>query len=536
MAIDPYASGVPLFGGAPSHVSSDEDKKRLQSYELYENIFRSTPGVFKLMQRGSDSAPIYLPMPRTIIESTNRFLAVDWNYFVDPTIGSTEDQTLMGSMLRSLFAREKMYSRFATQKRYGLVRGDTVWHVIGNLAKVQGTRVSVREVSPSNYFPIFDPDDSEKVIGVHLVDLVPDPSEFKKDPLTKKQAARRQTYRKIDNPDGTSSITTELTIFELAAWDDRNLKPSDLKPLVKVVPVTPLDPKITSIPVYHIPNNRIPGFHFGMSQMQGIERVIGAINQSISDEELTLALQGLGLYVSTAGPPVDGVTRAPGEWDLGPGQVVELTGPEDRFERITGVTTVAPMIEHMKFIENSMLSSLGLTDVATGDRFDVTTAESGIALYLRLAPLLTANGEKEMEMFGEYDHLFWDLVHQWFPVYEGTNAAISCEVVTIAGDPMPRDHAADVAEVVSLSTSTPPIVTIAEARTRLTKLGWDLEVDAATGFADSAKVIAEQASLSNALYPDPQNRYREELDESGAAAGGGTATAPSPTPVIPVAP
>lgn len=532
---DAWASARPFLSRAtPAYVVNAEDAVRVQSYDFYENIFRMAPGTFKLQQRGQDVSPIYLPGPRKIIESTNRFLAVDWDYVVSPKVGTPQDQLLISSLLAKLFKRETMYAKFATQKRYGLVWGDTIWHVIGNPLKAPGSRLSIKEVRPANYFPIMDPNDIERVIGIHLVDLIRDPRET--DPNSTKQLARRQTYRKDDN---TGIITTELGLFEIAGWDDRWLKPEQIKQVISLVNVTPLDPRITSFPVYHIKNNRVPGLPFGLSQLQGIEKVLASINQSISDEDLTLVMQGLGMYVSTAGPPQT-ESGEEGAWEFGPGEVIELPGTDDRFDRVTGVSTVAPMLDHIRFMLDETMSAQGLSDIATG-KVDVTVAESGISLALQLAPLLASNGEKEQEMFGIYDQMLYDLVKAWFPVYEQTPDALAVEVVTVAGDPMPKNRAAQIKEVFDLVTSTPPLLTVAEGRSELAKLGYSLPVTA-TGDASADTIIAEQQALAAARNYDPlMNRFSSELDNgvnpaaSGTAVSGGGASVPNPAPAAPVA-
>ena len=505
--MDPWASARPFFkqGGAPSWVVDPDDQARLQAYALYENIYRVNPGTFRLMQRGSEASPIYLPSPRKMIEATQRFLAQDWNYVISPKVGTPEEQATMGMLMSKLFKREKMYSAFAMQKRYGLVRGDTTWHVFADSKKDAGSRVSVRAVDPANYFPIPDENDATRVVGVHLVDLVIDPN----DSAGTKLVARRQTYRK-DPENGT--ITSELSLYEIDKWDDRNLEPEKLKLIQNVVPLFALPATIKSIPVYHIPNNLVPGQLFGSSQLQGVERVMAAVNQSITDEDLTLVMQGLGMYATNAGPPrnADGST---GVWELGPGQVIEGMGQDFKFERITGVTTVAPMLDHIRFMEESMSSALGVSDMAAG-KVDVTVAESGISLQMQLAPLLAANAEKEQEILDVSDHMLYDLSHAWFPAYEGVPTDIAVEVVATCGDPMPRNKDQEVAQTIELVNAK--LISIEEARNRLISLGLELAV----GSEGVEAITAETQALALARNADPfLNRYSSEFDRLDGTTG-----------------
>lgn len=511
--VDQYASARPLFAKAPEHLITDEDKDRVRSYQLQEAIYRSVPATFKLMQYGQDAAPIYLPSAKKMIEATNRYLAVDWNYLVDPAsaLGTPEEKLQIGQLMSNLWRRERMISKFNSQKRYGLIRGDAVWHVMANPLKVEGRRVSIKEVNPGNYFPILDPEDNEKMIGVHLVDIVKDPREAA-DPKSKKVVARRQTYLKIESPNGTITITSECNTYETDAWDDRVLLPQDIKKVSVVSPLETLPPQIQAIPVYHIPNKRMPGSIFGDSQIAGLERIFAAVNQSISDEELTLVTQGLGMFYSTSGPPLnaDGTT---GAWDLGPGQMIEVS-PEDKVGRLTGVTSVAPMLDHIKFMLGEAESSIGLSDVATGS-VDVTIAESGIALWLKLSPLLASCKEQEQEMLPVYDNMWFDLKTMWFPAFEAFSAESTVEVTTFVGDPMPVNKDAEILRITNMVTAG--LMSIDEGRTKLIELG--VELDQGT---DAAAIIAEAGALAKAKFGDSfANRADTETDDPENAGTGG---------------
>jgi hypothetical protein len=47
------------------------------------------------------------------------------------------------------------------------------------------------------------------------------------------------------------------------------------------------------------------------------------VNQSISDEELTLALDGIGVYATTSGPPLDSDGNAT-DWVLDRAQLLSM--------------------------------------------------------------------------------------------------------------------------------------------------------------------------------------------------------------------
>lgn len=479
----PYSTVKPWMGVLPTWVSPD-DADRLGSYTTYEQMYWGSEGAYELTQKGTDSDPIYVPAARSIIEATLRFLAVDWNFTVEGE--SPEEVTAAQVAFHNLFKRENMWSKFATQKRYCLIRGDALWHIMADPLKEEGSRISIYELDPGSYFPIYDIEDLDKVVGCHIVDTIID-----EDGTT--EVIRRQTYRKQQDKEGnfTGIITSELALFELAGWDDRNgAKPEDIKQVRVLVPEYPLPTEITQIPVYHWKNIRNPADPFGSSQMRGIERLAAAVNQTITDQDLAVALAGLGVYVTDSAAPVD----EDGEevnWIIGPGRVIELT-PATTFKRVNGITSVQPSLDHIGYLEDKMREGAGVPAIAMGD-VEVQAAESGIALSLRLSPILAANKEKELDLLGITDNMLYDLQRMWFPAYESLSME-NVIVTSVVGDPMPKNRKALVDEIIALATSTPPLLTIEEAREELIKLGYTF-TKTATG------VVKQQERLAAANDP-----------------------------------
>jgi hypothetical protein len=498
--LTPYSTVRPLFGPLQSWLGPD-DAARLESYTVYEAIYRNVPEAFRLVRRGSEQNPLYVPSAKTIVEATNRYLAKRWTYALEPQTGTTADRLALDTALKKLFRREMVWSKFATQKRYGLVRGDQVWHVVADPNKEQGSRISIYEVDPAAYFPITDPWNDEKLYGVHLVDPVVNEAG--------KTVIKRQTYRKEDN----GRISYELSWWQVGAWDDREdgaeLKKAtggDIPAGDANKPVAyELDARITAIPVYHIKNDRDGGL-FGKSELAGLETIIAGINQSISDEDLALALEGLGLYATTSGPPVDDDGNEE-NWRLGPGWVVEIDR-DSTFERVSGVGSVEPYQTHINSIKGFAHESAGIPDIAVG-AVDVQTAESGIALAFKMAPILAKNEEKEQEILSVMDHMLYDLTTMWFPVYEGFTTA--ARPVSIVDDPMPTNRKATLDEIVAMLSTDPPLISAAYARTLLSeKLGYDFpdEID--------SDVVDEAAAIAAARNVDPfASRVAAELEETG---------------------
>jgi hypothetical protein len=496
--LTPYSTAKPFFGPLATWLPAD-DALRIAAYQLYEGIYRNVPESFKLVQRGKDSNPIYVPSAKTIIEAKNRYLAKRWDYSLDPRLGSPADREAVDAALANLFARELVYTKFGTQKRYGLIRGDAVWHVVADPGKPPGRRISVYEVDPASYFPIDDPWNADKVLGCHLATPV-----VMEDGTS---VIKRQTYRKTD----TGGITYELSWWEAGAWDDRDGSGQELKPAKVVppgewntpVPETLLPPAITAIPVYHVKNSRVPNAQFGTSELEGFERIIAGVSQGISDEELTLAMQGLGFYWTTSGPPVDAEGKEL-NWEIGPGYVVEID-PEATWGRANGVGTVTPMQDHVGYLEKAMREAAGVPDIAIGN-VDVSTAESGIALAFKMAPILAGNEEKEQELLGKMDQLLHDLVRMWLPTFEQLPG--EALAVSIVDDPMPVNRKAVIDEIVALMGTDPPLISAEYARTLLAeKLGYE--------FADEigATVVTEAAEYAKARNADPFTaRIAQELE------------------------
>lgn len=501
----PFVSAV--SGG---NIIGSDDLVRCAAYQFYEDAYHNRPEAWTVTLRGDDDeeqVAITLPAAKKIIEATNRFLAVDFDFAVVPntvpepgetdpaappeepgaTAAANPGAVALQNYITNLARREKLYSKFANQKRYGLIRGDAVWHITADDTKLPGQRISIHEVHPGQYFPIADVADPNRLAGCYLVDMVQNPKE--PDDKTK-LAARVQEYRREQDSTGafTGVIMSSLTIYEIGKWDARNLKPGDIKPIQVIRPATPLDPSITQVPVYHIRNNTIPGTEFGTSEVAGIEVLMNALNQSMTDEDLTLVMQGLGMYWTNAGPP-ENADGTDGAWEIGPRAVVEV-GEGQTFGRVTGVSSVAPFLEHMKYTDEWIQGGAGVPDIAVG-KVDVAVAESGISLKLQLAPIIAKNAEKELELVAGLDQMFYDLCRMWLPAYEQIDFP-EYTIVTSIGDAMPENRQDKINEIVGLLSNVPQIITLQMAHNMLRKYGYEF------GPNSAAEVIQDSIAITQA--------------------------------------
>ena len=60
MALTPYSTVEPTFGTLPTWLTAD-DAKRLMAYQRYEEMYWNDPDGYKIIMRGSESKPLYVP-------------------------------------------------------------------------------------------------------------------------------------------------------------------------------------------------------------------------------------------------------------------------------------------------------------------------------------------------------------------------------------------------------------------------------------------------------------------------------------------
>jgi len=482
MVFTPYSTSVELHGQKPTWIPDELDIQRISSYQTYEQIYWNVPDVFKVALRGSNDQPIYMPTARTIVDTTLRYTAPAFKVVTsDRMTGAASVEAVAASVaLRDLMKRERFSSKFSGFKRYGLIRGDAIWHVTGDETKLLGSRISLTALDPGMYFPIPDEDDVDKIVGVHLVEQL----ETDDGPRI-----RRLTYRKVEG----GGISVEEGIFATDKWGGPEDKPERV-----ITPVQMMHPSITSIPVYHVKNFEEPGNPFGSSELRGLERIMSAVNQTVSDESLALALAGIGVYATDSSQPIDPVTRKPVPWQFGPGRVVHYDGSD--FKRVQGVGSVQPYSDHYERLVMALKEASATPGVAVG-MVDVSVAQSGIALALQLAPMLTKVQEKNDLILDVHNQMFFDITTMWFDAYEQTafdGVGIDCTV----GDAVPVDRAARFTELNDMLDRG--VIDTAFYRAECVKLGYVFPEDIqSTAAAEYQQRNADQfaARVADELTP-----------------------------------
>lgn len=486
----PYSTVAPLFGALPSWVPTLE-QERIESYRVYEDIYWNNPGVFKVIARGAEDKPIYVPTGRTIVDTTNRYVGTGFNFMVDPLVGTPAEREAATLAFTALFAREKMKSKYAANKRYGLIRGDWLWHIVADPEKPEGKRISIYAVDPGSWFPVYDDNNLDHLIKIHLVEQF----------LNEKNEVRLKRLTYEWDPAGSGQILMSEGVWKLDKW----FTPEN--PEVVITPPTLLPAEITSFPVYNIKNFEEPGNPYGSSELRGLERIMQAVNQAVSDEDIALALEGLGVYATDGGGPVDEDGNET-DWILGPGEVVE-NGLN--FRRVSGVSSLEPYTDHINRLITFMQEASATPAVAIG-KVDVQVAESGIALALQMGPMLSKAIEKDQEILDVHTQMFYDL-RAWFQVYEGINLQ-NVSVLPVLGDKLPLNKEKEVNLILSLVNSG--LMSKETARPLLAKYGYVFapnENDLITEESKQAASVFAEAGL-------PPGAEEESADAGRLAAEG----------------
>jgi hypothetical protein len=457
----PYSTGATLFGQKPSWIGDPLDQARVQSYELYDKIYWNLDDTFVLAVRGTNDRPLYVPSARTIVDTSNRFTGAGYAVSVIDALGRGETPSVIAARmaLDDLMARERFLSKFAGAKRYCQIQGDWVWHITANPNKTLGSRLSMNVVDPGYYFPVFDPDNLNRIIAVFLAEPFQQGDTL---------LVRRVCYRKVESETGgPTQITVEEGLFPPDAWQDLDAQPSQVTRAVEALPET-----ITAIPVYHIKNTEESRNPFGSSELRGFEGLIRGLTQVMSDEDLTLAMQGLGMYTTDAPQPVNPETKRPVAWQLGPGQVVH-TPDGKAFKRVDGVGSVTPYGDHYDRIFEALKMASASPDVAVGT-VDVQIAQSGIALSLQLLPIRAKAAEKNTLIAEAHDQMWYDIINGWYPAYEETEFT-EVDVQSVFGDAVPVDRQSRFAELNDMIDRF--VIDDAYYRAEVAKLGYEFPTD-----------------------------------------------------------
>lgn len=496
-----------------------EHQERVNAYLAYEQLYWNVQQDYRLLTRGTaEDEAVYVPRPKTIVETVNRYVGTDLGFTVDPETGTPNSQTLAKTTMDALFKRERVISQYNANKRFGLIRGDWLWHLMVDQGKPQGSRLRLVPVQALAYFPQYLDNDNTRLWKVHLLDRFMDATD------NNKWKVRRLTYERsiVNTPAGPTlgaPIVWSLTQFDEEKWFTKDYAGEGGK--VLQAPVQ-LHPDIDAIPVFHIPNFDEPGNVFGSSELRGVERVLSAINQGFSDEDLALALMGLGVYATDSTAPPRTPTGEVTNWSIYPGKVIQ--GAQN-LRKVEGISSVVPYGDHLDRLINEIGLATGASAAATGS-VDVQVAESGVALAMHLAPMLALAKEKDQIIEDVMAQLFFN-IQKWYRVYEGTDFT-DCEITPSFGDKLPVNTAAEVNMVAVLMTTDPPVMSAKTARAYLAdKCG--IQFDDKEGEI----VLMEQESVTLARAPSQDVPIAADPNAGRDALDAGDPTAPADAEAVP---
>lgn len=419
--VTPWTTAIPYASGFPFWVP-EADQQRVQAYNVYNNMYWSEDRATPLVRNSEDGTPIYLPKPKVIVDTTAHYLLKGL------TIDVADPETDRAKALfwKRFSAREALIAKFEIAKLKGVALGDWLLHITADPDKDAGGRVSITTIDPGAYFPEYDPDDEVTVLGQRVVEQWVDPNN------PTKTLVKILRYWFGDSEGELTSkkslVWRSEVIWEAQGWNN----PKEARRYKVLLEPAPLSPDIRQLPIYHFKNAEWDGYDFGNSELKGVERVFQAMNQAISDEEIALALVGLGVYATDAGRPIgtDGRER---DWIIAPGAVLEVPGAT-MIKRLEGITSVTPVQDHLKFLDMALKEGTHTSDVALGI-IDAQTAESGIALAIRFIPTLAKVEYRDQSGIAKLQQFLYDL-QSWFRVYEGFDFG-DTELVPRLGEKLP---------------------------------------------------------------------------------------------------
>lgn len=523
MDVRQYASAKPFYDKLDNefpNIPDEFDQARAKTYALYEDFVKNNPEAFQIIIRGEDEEgnEVYVPTAKTIINTTCRYLGKGFKYQIEGGVSAG-----FKTWLEDWWKRQAIELKHASNKRWGLVRGDELWFLKADDSAEPGERIELLELDPANYFPILDELDDTHIKGCYIVDLVQEPGEARG-----KMCARRQSYKYVDPDDeNEGTIEYECSLYKLGKWDDRYpkeagaAKKDQLEHIQTLVEAKILPKEIDHLPVYHIKPYSDQNAVFGTSELAGSETLLNAINQSYSDEDLAMAIRGLGVWSTDSGPPTDDMGH-PVEWEISPARVVERDQGTS-FDLVTGVATVQPSQEHIKFAQEAVKQGTGTPEIAVGMQ-DVASQISGVALKLHFDPMIARVQEMELERKGKIDQMFHDLIHKWLPGYESQISVPDKAKMTVSyDDPMPVDIDAEFTRITQL-WETKLISGKTAIKLLNERCGYDLE----EGEFDKAVKDAEKVAKS----ADPFGaQMGQEKTEPDAGAGAPSKNNGAPVPV-----
>jgi hypothetical protein len=491
---DPYSSIKPYLGELPKWFPEDV-RERVASYVKYDEVYWNDDTQFELRVLDGEF-PIYVPNARTIVDTTSHYLMKGITVqCLDP-----EKEKDLQLSLDNFLDREEFYNRFHVAKHSGVSRGDFVFHMTADPLKSEGSRISLNSVHPGIVVPIYEDDDPEKLIRVHLVTMIADPDD------QTKMKIHKLTYE-YEGEGDARKVMREEGIFDLEPeW--YGPRPKKVKTIIER---SPLPDPIRVIPIYWFKNIDWESQLFGSSELRGFVGMLQGVSQAATDEQTALALEGLGVYATDSGRPVNDQGQEI-DWVIHPARVMEVVSGA-YFRRVEGLSTLKPFMDHISYLEAKAFSASAITEVARGE-VDVQTAQSGIALAIKFLPTLAKIEERDTAGVARLRQLFFDW-KAWMAAYENNFIDDEAKFDVALGEKLPNNDVETVNELNNMYDRK--IISKKYYRAQMSKLGHEFPPDME---AEITKELEEDARLKALAAPAP-------LQDNAEAAANGSKPPPS---------
>lgn len=495
-----WASVKPLVSLDEYKWAPSEDRARLAAYAKYDELYWNENSQY-LLRVLEGEEPLYIPNARVIVDTTAHFVMKGLEIVSD---GPEQEQVLLQEFLE----REVFYTRFHTAKHSGIVRGDFFLHLTANPNKAAGTRISLNSVDPTYVFPEYDPDIPEKMVGCriaypHYEDEEPDTMLVR---MLRYKLHEDGEVRRVSREEGIYYLEPEWYGPEARLYRE-------------ILKFGFLDSRITSIPVYHFKNIAWDGLDYGSSELRGFETSLQTISQGSTDISGALALEGLGVYATDGGRPVDDQGREV-DWEVAPGRVMEV--PQGSyFRRVEGIKSITPAKDQIEYLEDKLNSAASLSDVALGT-VDSQAAQSGIALEIRFLPTLAKVDQRDLSGVGRLKQLFFDW-KIWYEVFE--HFVFRGNIIPTLGEKLPKDRKTVLNELNNMLDRR--VISTRYYREKLTELGYvfpDSIEDDIVADIERTTIAAQIASQlahrddgppgSDTLAKENQSNNRNRVNES----------------------
>lgn len=484
--------------GKPPFWWPAEERQRIQAYEKYDQMYWNDPTQYAIRVLENEQA-IYVPNARVIVNTTAMYLLKGLELVATSSDSATpmtgedakrdkeKDKSPAQKVLDNFVKRERLMSKINYNKQAGITRGDSAFHITADPDKESGSRVSIDTLHPGMVWKVTDDDDPDKVIRIHLVEQFIKPN----DP-NEEVYIRKLTYHKIEKGhedyEGKRRIAREEHLFKLNGETGFWFGPTPEK-VKTLLPYELLPEQITQFPVYWFNNIEWESQFYGSSDLRGLEYLEWAVSQGTTDTQMALALEGLGVYATDGGRPVNDAGQET-DWEVVPGGVMEVPSGS-YFRRVEGVGSITPMMDQLKYLESKMFAAAGMTDVALG-QVDVQVAQSGIALAIKFAPTLARIEDRDTAYLEIYQQMFHDL-NFWFDAYDPEHRLPDIELM-IAKSKLPVNRVEALNELNNMYDRN--VISLRYYREKAAELGHIIPDDEDAQIMREAKRKSELAAMS----------------------------------------